>query len=545
MGKIGDLFVRLGLKSEDYKKGINEAKKQTDSFGLKLGKMKAGAVAVWAAVGASALKFAKDVIAATNRTGDAWAMFVAKSKAGWDSFLKTLSSWNWENWTGKIREARAAAEELQSALDAEYEIRNSINLQKAAMAEELANLQILMRDVSKPWAIRKQAAEDYLATIKPIYEQEKVLANKLLDAYQGKWLKGTGLTDNEQTRNDLAKFLVDYGKIENAEVLNALAFIREYQSAKGTRKRNVKAFDEQVALAAQYNASKDVVRGFEQSQGYKTSLIELSKAYENLRGDQETTPLVNALINSYNSQAAEAEETRKVRSVINQAEAAAQAEIEQFNATLAADMQAGLEMAFEEIENFDDSFADIELEIPPIDTTNLDKSLQEIQEKAAKYRENLQFTQQISQMFADTVQSAMSDGLQSITDMMFGLENANMSNVAAALLMPFGNMAKQMGALVMSYGLSMDAFKKAFAVPEAAIAAGAGLMAIGAAITSGARRISEGNLSMSSAGTSYGGNSVGNSVESYESTLTVEVVGKISGNDINIVGKKAANSKNR
>ena len=139
----------------------------------------------------------------------------------------------------------------------------------------------------------------------------------------------------------------------------------------------------------------------------------------------------------------------------------------------------------------------------------------------------------------------MSDGLQSITDMMFGLENANMSNVAAALLMPFGNMAKQMGALIMSYGLSMDAFKKAFAVPQAAIAAGAGLMAIGAAITSGARRISEGNLSTGGTSSSYGGSSVGSATQNYESTLTVEVVGKISGNDINIVGKKAANSRNR
>lgn len=547
MGKIGELFVRLGLKSEDYKKGINDAKKETDSFGSKLSKMKGVAVAAWAAVGAAAMKFAKDVVMSTNRTGDAWEMFITKSKAGWNTFLQTLSSWNWDNWIGRIKEATRAAGNLQSALDASYEIKNSIELQKAAMAEELANLQILMRDVSKPWEIREQAAEDYLATIKTIFDQEKALANRLLDAQQGKWLAGTGLTDSEQTRADLAKFLVDYGKQDNKEVLDALAFVRQYETRKNMRKMSRMSQDEQMALGAQYQSALSIISQFEQANGYQSgSLVGFSKAYENLRGDKDTEPLVQALIGSYKSDAAFKEETKRVRQVSNQAEAAAIKDAQDFSNRLAADLDAGLEAAFAEIDAFDDSFADLELEIPEIDTSNLDKALEEIQAKAEKYREELAIVEQSASMFKDALQSAMSDGLQSITDMMFGLENADLSNVAAALLMPFGNMAKQMGALVMSYGLSMDAFKKAFVVPEAAIAAGAGLMAIGAAITSGARKISEGNLSAGGGtGTSYGGSSVGANVQNYESTLTVEVVGKISGNDINISGKKAAYAKNR
>ena len=118
MGKIGDLFVRLGLKSDEFKKGMNDAQKQTEGFGGKLGKMKAVAVAAWAAVGAAAMKFAKDVIASTNRTADAWDMFIAKSKAGWTSFLQTVSSWDWDGWIGRIKEATRAAEQLQSAIAA-------------------------------------------------------------------------------------------------------------------------------------------------------------------------------------------------------------------------------------------------------------------------------------------------------------------------------------------------------------------------------------------------------------------------------------------
>ena len=545
MSKIGDLFVRLFLKSEDYKKGMKDAQKDADGFAGKMGKMKAVAVAAWAAVGAAAMKFAKDVIASTNRTADAWDMFIAKSKAGWTSFLQTVSSWDWDGWIGRIKEATRAAEHLQSALDASFEIKNSIELQKAAMAEELANLQILMRDVSKPWEIREQAAKDYLSTIKTIFDQEKALANKLLDAQQGRWLAGTGLTDNEQTRADLAKFLVDYGKTENQELLDALAFVRNHESAKGTRQRSRKSFKEQTALASQYNANLDIIRQFEQANGYQSgSLIGLSKAYENLRGDKDTEPLIQALIGSYNANAAEAESTRKVRAVINQAEAAGAAEIEKFNATLAGDLQEGLDAAFAEIDSFDDSFADIDLEIPEIDTSNLDKALDEIQDNAEKYREELAQIEQYNQMLEDAIISATQDSLQAITDMMFGLEEVDMSNVAASLLMPFGNMAKSMGALVMSYGMSMDAFKKAFTNPAVAIAAGAGLMAIGAAITSGARRISEGNLSANGTGTTSGSSS-SIAPMNYESTLTVEVVGKISGSDIVLSGKKTTDSRNR
>ena len=43
MGKIGDIWVRLGLKKDGYTKGLNEAKKETQGFGASLGKMKAGA----------------------------------------------------------------------------------------------------------------------------------------------------------------------------------------------------------------------------------------------------------------------------------------------------------------------------------------------------------------------------------------------------------------------------------------------------------------------------------------------------------------------
>ena len=545
MGKIGDLFVRLGLKSDEFKKGMNDAQKQTENFGGKLGKMKTMAVAAWAAVGAAAMKFAKDVIASTNRTADAWDMFIAKSKAGWTSFLQTLSSWNWDNWIGRIKEATNAAKELQSALDASFEIKNSIELQKAAMAEELANLQILMRDVSKPWEIRKQAAEDYLAAVKTIFEQEKALANKMLDAQQGKWLAGTGLTDNEQTRADLAKFLVDYGKTENQDVLDALAFVRNHESKKGTRQRGRKSFKEQTTLASQYNASLDIISQFEQANGYQSgSLIGLSKAYENLRGDKDTEPLVNALIGSYQAQANEAKSTRRVHAVINQAEAQAQTDIEKFNATLASDLQEGLDAAFAEIDAFDDSFADIDLEVQPLDLTEFEKSKDEIIAYSEEIKEAQERAAQYGSMISQAIISSTANSIQALTDMMMGIEGADMKQVMAAFLAPFGDTMKQMGGMIMAEGIAMQAFKNSFKDGGvAAIAAGAALMAVGAAVSSGLQKLTANPASGGTTASAGGSASMGS--QNYESTLTIEVTGKISGSDILIAGSKQQNKWNR
>lgn len=60
MGKIADLFIKLGLKKDEFDKGLNDAKKQTDLFGSgikKLGGMIAGAFAV-----SSVVAFGKELM---------------------------------------------------------------------------------------------------------------------------------------------------------------------------------------------------------------------------------------------------------------------------------------------------------------------------------------------------------------------------------------------------------------------------------------------------------------------------------------------------
>ena len=323
MGKIGDLWVRLGLKKDEYTKGMNEAKKENDGFGASLGKMKAGALAVWAAIGTAVVGFAKEMINGTNRIGDAWNRTTAQMKSGWDVFIQSVSNWNWDNFIARIRESANAAKELQNAMDFEFEATNSINLQKAMMSEELAQLQIDMRDVNKSYEERVAAAEKYLSKVKPIYEQEIELRKSLMEAFSEKWLSNSGIEYNDKTLEDLQKFIVAYGSntelIEAAgtflkgrpgtrELTTGVALSSDPQAKRAELNEQIKEYDAAVAKLADLEEILGI-----------SNLETLITTYEKYRGDKDTVPLVKAIQDYYNAQAAFEAENRRIFSVKNSA----------------------------------------------------------------------------------------------------------------------------------------------------------------------------------------------------------------------------------
>ena len=544
MGKISDIWVRLGLKKNEYDRGMDDAGKKAEGFGSTLGKVKAGALAVWAAIGASVVAFGKKMIETTNAIGDEWGRFTAQAKAGWDTFVQSLSAMNWTDFIGRFREATQAAKELQNALDAEFEISNSIKLQRAAMEEELNALEILARNSSKPYEVRAKAAQDYLDKVRPLYQQEMDLANKLLDAYQGKWLAGSGLTDNAQTRDDLTKFLIDYGKTNNGladslSQLFALQAQRDVTAKTMMKSGNFKALQSTLERQdAEIASVMEFINAFASQNGYQTDITKLAHIYETLRGDADTKPLVDALIRAGQAAGAFDRETKRMQMALNTATAALEN---------ASDSMA------ETVERQDLSLLAVSavqggaVSMMPdlISEEWLATQRQRGQEAVAMQAEWLDIMQQGAMDLENTIINSMGNGLQAITDMMMGIQGADAKSVLAAFIAPFGDMAKNMGAMIMSYGISMEAFKKAFTNPYVAIAAGAGLMAIGAAISSGAQRLSQGSLGGGSASYSGGGSYGSNPDLTYESTLTVEVVGRISGSDIILAGQKTQNKWNR
>jgi hypothetical protein len=493
MGKIGDLFVRLGLKNDDYKKGMKEAKNETEDFGSKLGKIKGAAVAAWAAIGAAVLKVAQDTISASNTMADAWEKNMSKMKASYRSLItqmSTNSKTKGKGWWLQLfnpngtagydiganaKEAGDAARKMTEAFDAEFELVNSIRLQRGSIQQELNELYITMRDTTLSQGARQSAMERYKALLEPLAQAEVNVYGNMLNSAIEAWQAGNSdLLSRKYTTAEITEFFSNYGT---------------------------------------------------DPEGMKAKYGELANVYENRQNDESNMVIVQAIAN--------------LQAATNE-----MSNIEKEMAKVALSIKkSGIEPIIEEVELLDEELEEIDLEIPELDTTALDKGLKDIQANAERYREELAKIEQYNEMIEQAVISSTANAMQALTDVIFGVKEADMKNVLAAFLAPFGDTMKQMGSMIMAEGIAMEAFKKSFANPYAAIGAGAALIAIGSAVSSGLQRLT---ANPTGGGiTASAGSSSMSTPQNFESTLTVEVVGKISGNDILISGQKTSASRNR
>ena len=116
--KIGDLFVKLGLKKDDFSKGMKEADKETKTFAGAMKSMAAIGAAAWAAVSAAVTKFALDAIHMTQKWGDLWTNTMAGVKAAYGTFVRQLSSGEgWDNLFSNMAEAYRRGKEIAAVLD--------------------------------------------------------------------------------------------------------------------------------------------------------------------------------------------------------------------------------------------------------------------------------------------------------------------------------------------------------------------------------------------------------------------------------------------
>lgn len=545
MSKMGDLIVRLKLQYEDYKKGLKKASSETTTFAGTLGKIKGVGLAVWGAIGAAAVSFAKQLINSSNAIGDAWNRTTAQMKAGWDVFVQSVASMNWNNFIGRIKESTAAAKELVNALDSEFEVSNSIKLQKAAMAQELAELEIIARDQTKSYKERADAAQRYLDLVKPLYDQELKLAQRLEDAQLGKWLAGSGLKDSEQLRKDLQSFLIAYGKDDRlvSSLGRMMELQKDYDLAASTMFRSGN-FLNPPAIVTEYRALRDYVKEYGQNNGYGTDIYALAKVYEKMRGDADTKPLVDAMIAAGEAAGAFDRETKRMQSALNSSLAQMNASTAEAVETVAPFVRQDLSLP---------TVAPIlggaeQMNVGGIDTaSHFEKLIAEGEAFSQWYQQMVEKTAMMNQMLEDSIIQATAGGMQAFTDMLFGLEGADATDILAALLQPFANTATQLGSLLLAEGIGIKAFKESLKSlnPAVAIGAGMALLALGAALGSAIKALGGNGGGSATNGGYSSGSSSSSSSQNYESTLTVEVVGRISGNDIVIAGNKTNASNAR
>ena len=485
MGKISDIWVRLGLKKNDYDKGMDDAGKKAEGFGGKIKNMAAGAKAAWAMVGAAVIAFSREMIQATNKVGDALASTMGGMKNAWQTMLANISNMDWKDLLkglniftqfgvlkkmfGGVDEAAAAGKEMAQAFDAEFELTRSIAIQREKIKGELADLRVMMANVTLSPSERKAAGARIKALLEPIYEAEIETRKNMLDAAVKAWLAGTGV------------------EATTAQVKDFFTYI-------GT---------DAAAMAQKYP--------------------ELARVYNDLKGDKANDVLFQAIKN------------------LTAAENGLANELKEVNTTLNGIKELSIVPDLGDLESEID-LTDIET-IEPMDwDTILGDYDAELDAFVDKWKTTQEEIAQYNAMLENSIISSMSNGLQAITDLMFGLEGADMRGVLAAFIAPFGDMMKNLGALIMEGGIAASALKKLIKQPEVAIAAGAALMALGSMVSSGVQKMvatGSGSGSVATTGAS------GAETETIKTELTVYVEGKISGKDIILAGNNTQNSWRR
>nr|DAK76924.1 MAG TPA: hypothetical protein [Caudoviricetes sp.] len=539
MGKIGDLWVKLKLKADEYKKGLDSAKGQTKSFSEGLKNLSAAAVAVWGVIGATATKMALEFVKSSQTIGDAWDIAMTQistrwqqiraelnrgiAKGGVKGFFQALFSGTTED------VAMDTGKALSQANDAMTEIDYAFRLSMSQTQPKLHELYLKMMNTALSASDREAAAVDYRKTIEAIYEPRVKGLKDIMDKTVEQYLVIGGMDKSRYTASqtiDLIKMMAsDPAKVEK----EYNDFYQGYQSIGDKVSSNLVA-----TMETYYNATNEMnsilKRADRTAQSMEhTGLDDLIKKLGNANDDMTK---FRAQVAEEAEVIAADEEFQKMADPLEEFERTHADVLDRMNykqrifAELAQESYAQAALAAY-------NYAISEQESMDIAQDAADTAMESLEERIQKADE-------LNNMLANAITRSISDSMQAFTDMLFGLSDADASDVLGALLQPFANTLTQLGEMLILEGSGIESFKEAMASLDGpvAIAAGVALVALGAALSSGIKALgSSGGSSAMSSGSSATSNA--NSDTTISTEMTIYVKGKISGKDILISGDNA------
>jgi hypothetical protein len=547
MSKLGDLIVRLRLQPEDYEKGLKKADKDTKGFSGKLSKSISVIKAAWAAVGVAVVAAAKTMVTqmskASNNVGDFMAVKARQIGAVWQTMLTSITA-GFDNFLERARLSARAAKALQEMEDAEFEMLNSVKLRRAELDQTLVQLEIDSRDATKSYEERKKAAEQYLTLVKELYDIEKNYYKELARQSAESWLdsasnpQGKILGYNESNAGALYQFLKDYGA--DTGLQEAVKNYREAWKGAGdlwfTTKKG------KAALRWVNENRQD----WAQTQ-YRRSALDIGWAYEEQKNDElNGTKLVDNIEKYLNAVSAYDTETKKMQNNLN----SLTAQVEKGTDLDLSEETEQVNYLAESLERLNgiNGPAAAAMTIPDIIPDDwLTRNRAKIDEALAEAMRLQGITEDINMMFENAVAGSLSGATQALTDAIAGIEGADASQVLAALLQPFASTMTQMGEMLIVEGAGIKAFKESLKSlnPAVAIGAGAALIALGAALSSGIQALGSSAGSSATTAASSAVSSSAVSSKEFKSEQTIYVKGKISGADIVISGDNQRNKWSR
>lgn len=581
MGKIGDLFVRLGLKKDDYSKGLQEAKREGASFGESLraiGSKAKIAFAVAAAAVVGVIKALKDLGQQNQTLGDEIARTSAGLQAMWDTMKTSLASLDFSNLLNNLREANKLARDLYDAQDAMGEIGTAYNMSLARQLEHINKLKIALRDQNLSDEERIKAGEELLSIYKKLEQNPSRGLERVKDNTLDYYMQRMGVVMDGRTDQEMASLRKKYA-----------SFFEWLGTAQG------EAYNSAAAKVAKAFGGIDSERGQvylrNAANNGQAEFARLAVAYNDKIGEKDRAKIEQAVVAYYQQEAKYSGETLRIQTQINSiraqgsreaasgGETAADQQMKQAEAVLrrAQDSAKGeLQILSEKYDaekklleqygldtdalwkeyqrnvekaldvKLPDLKLGIDLEIDDIDMSEVDSEIQTAIDHILTEMERMQ---DLVNEFSEAVVAGFSDACQELAEQVFGLSEINTGAVFQALLTPLADMAIKAGEIIMAEGLATEAAKSALETfgetGWGAVVAGAALVAAGAAAKAGLAALAKSGGRSTSASTYSGSSGGSNQLRDYQTELTVNVKGTIRGSDIVISGQKTVNSWGR
>lgn len=343
MGKIGDLFIRLGLKKDDYSKGLKEAKTEAEGFGSKLGTIAKGVAAGFGVVAVGVgvvVKAMKDLSRQNQTLGDSWNRTVASMRAAWDSFKTDVANTDFTGVVERARNAAAAAADYYNAKDWDFEVEQANRLIQAGMAAEIEALQEIARDQTKSNKERIDAINQIMAKMAPVYAntvaQNAITQKASLNQFISKATGQAADTVTEDARKAWQSYIKWQGQVSNRAAVEAADAVNaakkklknaEYQEQVGqgyaaiateglsTLRNTGKSravLEAEAALAAAEKKARDL--------GVTADLITKRAQYNDRQNDEGTKQMVDDVERYLLSQAAQQRENRRLTTLMHSLE---------------------------------------------------------------------------------------------------------------------------------------------------------------------------------------------------------------------------------
>nr|DAG37136.1 MAG TPA: hypothetical protein [Caudoviricetes sp.] len=549
MGKIGDLWVKLKLKSDEYKKGLDDAQSKTRSFSDKIKSLSVTAKAIWGAIGISAAKLAGDFIKSSQTIGDAWDKTMTRLTTKWQAVVaelnRSLAGSGTESlgqqlargFMGPIwgtlfgpnsKRAGLAGKSLSEAKDAMTEIEYAFRLTMAQSGPKLHELYLKMMNTALSASEREAAAKDYRKEVEDIYAPRVKGIKDVMDKTAQQYLAIGGISPDKYSTDKVLELIKMMGS-DPAKVEREYSdFFAGYQSIGDDISGNLVN-----TMEAYYNATNEMndilKRADRTAQSMeKTGLDDIIKK---LGAAKDGMADFRAQVAEEAEVMAADEEFQKMSDPLEEFERTHDEAL----SNMTEKQRTFAELAQESYEKAARAAYDYAQE----EQESMDMAQDAADTAMANLEDRMQKAEELNNMLSDSIASSISDSTQAFSDMLFGLDDADASAVLGALLQPFANMAKQLGEMLIVEGMGIAAFKESMKSlnPAVAIAAGAALVALGAALSSGIQAL--GKSGGSSAMSSSTGSSASTTNENISTEMTVYVKGKISGKDILISGDNA------